>query len=154
VCRDHKNASLKPTFDTLLAINVSIHVLSDAFRYISVYHYRGLVETNVKRSGLLNRYWLLLHPNALEEFLLVNCRFFGTVPLSLLHWYLTKCNQWWRLLVVFFSVANTVQCDKLLRSVLTPRTHFNLQHAPRALTRNIFYLVFLTLKTTWNVQPF
>ena len=55
-----------------------IYVLSDAFPYISVYRHRGLVETKVKRPGVSKRYWLL-YPNALEEILLINCRFFGTV---------------------------------------------------------------------------
>ena len=52
-----------------------IYVLSDAFRYISVHHHRRLVETNVKRPGFLNRYWLL-YPRAPEESLLMNCKLF------------------------------------------------------------------------------
>ena len=80
--------------------------MSDAFRYISVYHHRELVENNVKRPGLLNRYWLL-HPNSLEENLLVNCTFFGTVPLSLLHSYLTK-----RFLFILLKHFTSVLCIK------------------------------------------
>ena len=54
-----------------------------------MYHHRGLVETNVNRPGLSNKY-RLSYPNALEENWLMNCRFLGTVPLFLLHWYLKQ----------------------------------------------------------------